>query len=240
MAQAVKPGILEERTHWRPPNRGAIGALVAAALAIGVLPYALFLEPWKFQLPLAVAIPAAAALVGLGTSLVALRARMSVYTETPNILEYGLAGWSSLAAGSFISLVGIGFYWFARGLVWIVVWVAGWFDATLQPDWEFWGALVSVALVAWVLLVVTLELAPDLAGKLFPNTAGVRSAYYSLLVEHRRVSRAAVATAVALIALIALAVLWPPPGRKFAVGLTFLLFYSGLAIGSMSRSAPRV
>ena len=231
MAHAVNPGISNEAAQRKRPNRVAVSALISVSLAIGVLPYAMFVGRWQVLLLAIVAVG------GFLLSMAGLRATRSVYSEKPAIGEYALAGWSSLSLASTVSFVGIGIYWITGLVLRFVAWAAGWLDAVLEPNPEFWGFWVSLILVAFTATSMTLVQAAELAEKLFPNTAGVRSAYYSLLEEGKRVTWAAVATGVALIVL---PIAWAPPGRSFAIALAVLLFYSGAAISSMSRSTPRV
>jgi hypothetical protein len=224
-------------------DRVSLAAVLASATAIGVFPYALFVGTGTTAVVLGrgwIAVPALAALAAGVIALVRLRGFTTLATERPRLLELLLGGWTSVAAGAAISLIGMVLYGAARAVLWLVRPIAealgGGFDTAAAARWALWASLAAVALMV---VGSARGAAEELAGKLYPNTAGARSPFHALLVEKRHLLEKvvlAVLVAIAVgIVVFAVAAYWRPPWRALAAWLAVFFLYTAVSLDGLHR-----
>lgn len=223
-------------------DRVSLAAVFAGATAVGVFPYALFVGSGSTAAILGrgwIAVPALAALTAGAIALVRLRGFTSLATERPRFLEQLLGGWTSVAAGAAISLIGMTLYGAARVLLRLVRPIAeglgAGFDSAAAARWALWTSLAAVALMV---VAAARGGAEELAGKLYPNTAGARSPFHTLLVERRLLERALLALLVTIavgIVVAAVASYWRPPWRALAVWLAIVFVYTAVSLDGLHR-----
>jgi hypothetical protein len=108
----------------------------------------------------------------------ATRRFVSRATTEPTLLEWIIAWWSAVGKGATVSMIGYLWYGIVYGIVWCVVFAANainW-EISLEPSsgatvasWVFFGAFG---------LAVPILIADELASKLYPSIAGIRSPFF--------------------------------------------------------------
>ncbi|HUP24368.1 MAG TPA: hypothetical protein VNB06_15660 [Thermoanaerobaculia bacterium] len=209
------------------PSRTLLSCLIAGATLVGLLPYALFLGRHEI------------AIVAIGTAVVTAAAAMrlrgiaSFATEAPAVGEILLAAWNAVAFGALLSLLGMTVHWGIGTLLRLVRWLVGLFGGTLSlaiETWSFWGSLAFAAMMA---LGVGFAAADEQSKKLYPDTAGVRSPFFSLLAEPKRLLVAGLVSAAALAAIL---IFFDHRSTGFSVALAVYLFYTGISLESLQKS----
>lgn len=223
-------------------DRVSLAAVLAGATAVGVFPYALFVGSGTTGEILGrgwIAMPALAALTAGAIALVRLRGFTSLATERPCFLEQLLGGWTSVAAGAAISLIGMVLYGLLRAVLWLArltVELLGGGFALAAAHWALWTSLAAVALMV---VASARGGAEELAGKLYPNTAGARSPFYPLLVERRLLERAVfallVTIAVGVLVAAVMAALSRPLWRALAGLLAIVFVYTAVWLDGLHR-----
>lgn len=221
--------VYEKQAAGVAPNKPVLAVLVIIATVVGLGPYALYVGRYQ------VAILAVTFVVATIASVWQLRGFSTRATEAPSLGELVLAGWSALFGPATLSLFGLLALELARGVKWLVLLIAGWLGADWRPDAGFdplWASLAAVSFLGVGFVSVVIE---ELPRKLYPDSAGARSPFFSLLVEKRRL------TVMVVGALLVLAVIvwaFPPPGKMFAFAMTLFLMYTGASLDNLgSRSA---
>lgn len=154
-------------------NRPAVALLSTLAAAIGLLPYVLFVEHLWLLL---MATPLALVLSFRG-----IRSTTTKAGEHPSITEMLLGGLGAVTLSATVSLMGVMFW----GMTWGVLRATAWLDRRVSLPFHvaestsspFWFSLVLTSLA---FLVSVEPSARSLAKQLYPKTAGLRSAFYSL------------------------------------------------------------
>jgi hypothetical protein len=209
------------------PNRILLVFLIAGATLVGLLPFALYLGRYEI------------AIVAIGTAIVAVAAALRLRgiatfaTEAPTVGEVLLAAWNAVAFGALLSLMGMTVHWGIGALLRLVRWLVGLFGGALSlaiETWSFWGSLAFAAMMA---LGVGFAAADEQSKKLYPDTAGVRSPFFSLLAEPKRLLVAGLVSAAALAAIL---IFFDPRSTGFTIALALYLFYTGIALESLQKS----
>lgn len=221
-------------------DRVSLAVTLGVATAIGIFPYGLFIGTGSTARVLGggwLAVPALAALAAAVLALIELRGFTTLATERPRLLELVLGGWTAVAAGAAISLFGMAVFGLGRLLLWLLRWPGQrWFGEAFDPPaWALWA---SLAVVALAMLGGVPSATEELAGKLYPNTAGARSAFYPLLVERRLLERAVLAVLVAIavgVVVFAIAAQFRPPWRALAAWLAVFFLYTAVALDGLHR-----
>jgi hypothetical protein len=163
-------------------NRLALVLLTIIGVNVGLVPVVLFLGRPRLLLYVA-----AASVLGTVFAFLLLQSGRPTpsATSSPRLLEFLLGGLSAVylpAAGGFFSLV---VYWLVYGGAWLVGLLLRWFglEAQVIPD--------SIAYYPTAVLAVLLGLGSGwgiehLQQQLYPDVAGVRSAFYDLIFRGRR------------------------------------------------------
>ncbi len=203
------------------PNKPALVLATAFGFVLGLLPFLLLIDEWRW-FPLV----AAAAAVG---GFVGIRKIESRSTFRPTLGEWALGLWSSVGQAAAISLTGFIvyalFYWIASGSVLIV-------GADLIGNPSVWGKRASAALVIVTFFSVPAEVAKALAAKLYPTVPGTRTPFLALLADPAKLWLvAALAIGVVLVSVFLL----DPGGTAFAAVLTVVLFYTSLPLSEIGK-----
>ena len=207
---------------------------VTAGTAIGIAPYAAFLERlWLIPV---------LTILGAGIASVAARSLESRATHPPGPFESLLAGVGSLANMAVAGFVGIAFYLVidgaSRGVLWILDRVESGlrFDAPTVAAWV--SAVFAIAMVSTQAALAV----QDLARQLYPNAAGLRSNFYALVTFERRKAYRMLALPVVVVGGAAVA-LFVPGGPHWAVslGALFLLVMATIPLENYGKAqqAPR-
>ena len=197
-------------------NKPAVVLLTAVAMAIGITPYTLFIgQPW-----LAIIV----ALIALLLSLITFRSFTSPATEQPRPLEFLLGGVSVLMMPTVVSLMGFISWWLLHGVIWLVGHMLAWLGAGIKlPTREvaFWGSMVCTA---FFMLGTTHVSVKTLARNLYPQAAGLRSVFYSLITHGLRQLLTIMVAAITVLAVLvgAAAVRGEFDSSWFNLGLMFL------------------
>ncbi len=222
-------------------DRVSLAAVLAGAAAVGVFPYALFVGSGSTAAILGrgwIAVPVLAALAAGAIATVRLRGFTSLATERPRFLEQLLGGWTSVAAGAAISLIGIVLYGLVRAVLRLARLIVEGLGGGFVPATAHWALWTSLAFVALMVVSSARGGAEELAGKLYPNTAGARSPFHTLLVERRLLERALLALLVTIavgILVAAVASYWRPPWRALAVWLAIVFLYTAVSLDGLHR-----
>ncbi len=153
-------------------NKPALMLVTMLATAIGITPWVLLVgRPW-----LLIFFSVGALLI----SVLAIRHFKTCATESPGFLEFLLGFVGAIATPAATSLVGVFFYGIAYWLTRLGLWIASWFGGEPRIDVSSIAFWVSLFFVAVVGLAGTVPTVQKLAKQLYPQTAGLRSALYSL------------------------------------------------------------
>lgn len=183
--------VTDESAGSMKVNRLALVLLTVIATVVGFAPAVLILGRPQLLLYFAVG---AALVVGLS-----LRNFKSYATELPTIPEFLLGGLAAVLTPSTLG----GFWLIAYGLIYgatklvgsVAVWVG--MQLHLNADFiAFYPTVVLATLIGAGLVIVEGE---NMASRLYPNTAGIKSAFYTLLTQGRR--GLTISTVVALVIL---------------------------------------
>jgi hypothetical protein len=150
----------------RPVPRVLVIALYVLVIAVGLLPFAIFIDSWRY-FGAALVLVAAMATYSTRDKLV-----YSGIKPDPSTVVLGLIGHS--AAGALSGLVGFLCYGFIS-LVCLLVTALG-----IAVNLEFIATAVSAVLVIFFLVTVAASDAAELIDKLFPSKAGEVSSYASV------------------------------------------------------------
>lgn len=161
-----------------PVNKVALVLVTTLATVIGITPYILWIgRPWLLILFV------------LGALVISALATLSFTTqatEAPGPLDFLLGGVGAISRPAAAGLMGILWYWSIFAVTWLIVRVASWFGAGVDIAPEsvaYYGSLVIMGLMA---LASVAPAALKLAKQTYPQTAGLRSAFYSLIRFRRK------------------------------------------------------
>ena len=206
------------------PNRAALITVVAAGTTIGSLPFLLFVGLLPYC--------SLAVVAGAVVAIQKLRGFECRATEKPSLSEWVLGGWSTVALPTSVSFVSLLWYamlyWSGRALIYLAGAVG--FELSFGPSRPaFW---IVVVMFAALMLFSAVENTTKLAGALYPETAGTRSAFYSLTSKSRGVVLLGVAVAVAFVLLVTL---FDTTDNWFPVLLSFILAYSSIPLTKLAK-----
>jgi len=210
------------------PHRAWISLAIVIGLTIGLIPYFVFIR----HIGWAAAYSAVAWLIAIFN----LRSFTTIATEHPGKLEIVLGGWNAIYTGSTISLLSmfvymIG-YWAWRG----ANGVAAIFGMTMVSSHQAWGFWLSICIAGFLAILIIMTVSREIAGKLYPPTAGTQSPYLSLIMEVRTIGLLALAG----VAAVAVPIFFIEPGRwPFSALLALALFYPSLAIEKYERQTAK-
>ena len=210
------------------PHRTTISIAVVIGLTIGAVPYFVFIRHIGWV--------AVYSVVALVIAIFRLRSFKTIATQHPGALEIVLGGWNAIYTGAIISLLSLMLYligyWAWRG----VSVLAAVFDSVMVSSPQAWGFWLSLVMGGFLALVSVMTASRQIAGKLYPPTAGTQSPYLSLIMEVRTLSLLALAGVAATAALF----FFFEPGRwLFSTVLALALFYPSLAIENHERHTAK-
>jgi len=226
-AEAMSTPTTDQRDRVRP-NWLALACIAALGIAIGALPYLLYMRSEYFALPLA----AYAAFV------LAWKARRyeCQATEHPGPLEWLLAGWTAVGVGAVASAIGFIWYWGIFGLAWIVAAAINALGWTFAPDPAELGTYFSYTFFAIFAAALPFVLADELPPKLYPRVAGTRSAFFALANQRWLIAAVAagglVALGVAILQGVDLHGFW------FTLLAAIAFLVTGTTLSSLGEAAP--
>lgn len=224
-------GLLFEKEADRVrPNRLVLAAVTGVVWAVGVLPYAIYVGQYGAAILLAVLG------VGFGVAAPGLRRFRSYSTEKPSLGEYLLGSWAAVMAPSTTSLMAMLAHWGTKKVIQLVRSIVAWAGGSFEPSADSWAFWISLGFVALIVTPGARHAADELATKLYPDTAGTRSSFYSLLVEKRRLT---ILLAISIAALVLIFLLLEPSGRGFAFVLALYLLYTGAALENIGAGAVK-
>lgn len=219
-------------------NKLALLLLTWLGVIVGLAPVALFLGRPRLLLYIAGASALSAVFYGL---LLQESAETSA-TSSPSAVEFLLGGLSAVylpAAGGIVSLV---VYWVVYGAAWLVGVLIGWFrlEAQVVPQ--------SIAYYPTVVLAVLFGVGSgvgvgQLRRQLYPDIAGVKSAFYDLISRGRRrlwTTAAALVSGVALALLLVRETTGTWPYILLQVHLCILSLPLSIAGGVPSRTTSAI
>lgn len=173
---------MERRSAAVRRSTAVLIAVAGLASAVGTVPYALFAFPPRGAAALVVLAAAAAAAVAAWS----LRRFTSLATERPRFGEILLGGWNAVLApalgAAWALLFYTTFYWGWR----LIAWMIGRFGPGAGLEAKRVALWASLAAFALVFIPVVKLATGDLARHLYPDAAGARSPYFSLLTQRRR------------------------------------------------------
>lgn len=212
-------------------NQSAVALLTAVAFAIGLLPYVLFVElPWLIGI---------VAPIVFVLALVGLRSARTKATEEPAVTEMLLGTLGSVSLAATISFMGLVFWGTAWGGIRAVQWVHQRlslpFDVTVSPRFPLW---VSLPFVSLLLVATAVQSAPTLAKQLYPDTAGLRSAFYSMAKFQRGRALMYLLGMLATVLVTILLMMFAVDVTRtwwFALALAYVVLGIGLPLQSMGR-----
>jgi hypothetical protein len=218
----LRRGVSQARRLELPVTGLAVAT--GLALAVGMLPYLRWIGAAPYALAVALA---AGAMAGF-----ALRTRQTRSTERPSASEWLLAAWSVLPMPTAVSMLSLlnyaALFWGTRGLL-VALAAFGWTPAVDASAVALWG---SAALAVPLTLGSLPRVATDLAERLYPDSAGSRSAFYALLLERRKLLIGLVAAALVLGA--GVWALWENHLGLAAFSVAFLI-YTALPLDKRAR-----
>jgi len=170
-AEAMSTSNIDRSDRVRP-NWLAFALVAAVGLTLGAAPYLLYMRAVYFALPLVVYAAVAFAWKARRYDCQA--------TESPDPIEWLLAGWAAVGVGAVASAIGFIWYWGVYGLAWLAGAAIRAFGWDFAPDPVEFGTYFSATFFIIFSLSLPFVLAEELPAKLYPRVAGTRSAYFAL------------------------------------------------------------
>jgi hypothetical protein len=206
-------------------NRLALILLTVIATIIGLAPIVLLLDRPHLLLYFAIGAAVLAALFSFTPEVSETSA-----TDSPGFLEFLLGGLGAIFTPALLGTLWVVLYWVIYGVAKLVELLAVWAGWQVQPNADLIAFYPTVVLAALFGIGFVLISEQNMAGQLYPDTAGIKSAFYELLAQERR--RLIGCTSAALLVLgVALAVF-------MAAGSTGKWFHVLLQLYLLVVSAP--
>lgn len=216
-------------------NRPLLAVLVGLASAVGVAPYALFAFPPRG----AAAVVAVAAVAAAAMAARTLRPLLCRATERPRPGEVLLGGWNAVLFPALGALWALLVWALFYGGAFLVLWALGRFGShitVLAARSATWASLAGFALVFLPLVKLA---AGDLARHLYPDTAGTRSPYFSLLAQRRRFWGYTALFFLILAGILGFVVMLDPAKGLSAVLLSLFQLITAVQLQGLERRAGR-
>lgn len=214
-------------------NRVTLVVVVAAAQVAGLAPYVFLVQQWwLFGLVVVLA---------LGGAIPGARGHTTRATRAPGWLEWLLAGGVATGKAGAVALIGVLIHLIVGLAVRAIVWIAGKLGFALSLDPEGIGFAFSISVVALTVLAQAIGATRDLAGHLYPRTAGLGSKFYGVATYHAK-SVANVLLALVVVVVGGGLVAWFEPDLAttwwIALFWCWMLVLVGVTIEGRGRSKP--
>ena len=228
MAERIPDSVFDAKPEQITPLKSVLTVIVAVSTVIGLLPYVFYIKRYPLVI---LTIGLIAGAVG---SWWRLRNFESLSTEKPRLGEFLLGGLSTLFPTTMTSIGGLIIFWLTKAVLWLVQVVVRWFnEGTALPldGIADWVSLIFLAIFGVIYIIYAVD---RLSAKLYPKTAGIRTPFYSLLLERRRLI---LMVLIAVCVLAAIFLFFRPGGNSFAIAIMFYLVYTGAILDNFGKSA---